>query len=185
MSIEHQPRPSDNHERSQAEVDAAAAERLEELKANPEQTTEHAETRAEAAREVINKYEEAPEPAPAETEAAEPAAPRFMAHLDRAVNYRDTMTSMRRHLSPVSRAFSKVVHAPIVEKISEPLEKTVMRPSLVAGATWSAAIVGLIFYLTARLYGFSLSGSEMLAALLAGAVLGLVIEGLTRGLRRR
>jgi hypothetical protein len=184
MSVEHQPRPSESHERA-AELQEAAKERLEQLRKDPETSAEqHSEKRAEAAREIIAAQEQAPEP-PAEQEQAAPARASFVARLDHVLNYRDTMTSIQRKLSPVSRNFSKVIHTPAVENVSEALESTVMRPSIVAGATWSAALVGLVFYVTARVYGWTLSGSEMLAALLAGAVLGLVIEAIARSLRRR
>jgi hypothetical protein len=183
MSVEHQPRPSESHERS-SELQKAAKERLEELASNPENKVEHPEQRAEAAREVIAAQELAPEP-PAEQEQAAPQPSGFVARLDHALNYKHTMASVQRKLTPVSRNFSKLIHTPAVEKTSEALESTVMRPSIVAGATWSAAIVGLVFYVVARTYGWTLSGSEMLAALLAGAVLGLAIEAISRSLRRR
>jgi hypothetical protein len=184
VSVEHQPRPSESNERSQAELEQLAKERLEELSANPEAAAEHAEKRAEAAREVIHKQEQAPEPAAAQAE-QDTGRPGFAARIDHALNYSQTMASIQRKLSPASRRFSRLIHQPVVEKTSEKLERTVMRPSIVAGATWSAAIVGLIFYITARTYGWTLSGSEMLMALLMGALLGLLIEGILRASRRR
>jgi len=93
-------------------------------------------------------------------------------------NYRDTLTSVQNRLSPSSRAFSKVIHTPAIERSSELMERTIMRPSIVLGTTWTAFIVGLVFYLTARWYGFQLSGTDMLLALLGGALLGLTLEGL-------
>ncbi len=184
MSVEHQPRPSDQHERASAELAAAAKERLEQLSSQPENAPEQAERRVEAARQQIERH--TAEPAATTAEQATPAAPhRLAAHLDHVLNYRQTMASVQRKLTPASRAFSKAIHLPAVEKTSEALERTVMRPSVVAGATWSAAIVGLIFYLTARFYGWPLSGSEMLIALACGALLGLAIESFGRLLRRR
>ena len=99
--------------------------------------------------------------------------------------YNETLTSLQNKMTPGDKAFSKVIHNPVVENTSEALENTIMRPSVVMGTTWTAFIVGLIFYLTARYYGFKLSGSEMLLALVGGAALGLLIEGIWYFFRSR
>ncbi|HSX01720.1 MAG TPA: hypothetical protein VLI05_00215 [Candidatus Saccharimonadia bacterium] len=188
MSQEHQPKPSESHERSLAnELAEIAKENATENKGEiltPEAAEKDATERAERAREVLNKHETQPEP-PAETESVAEPPSSFAARLDQVLNYHDTLASIQRKLSPASRSFSRVIHAPAIEKASEVMEGTVMRPSLVTGATWTAFLVGLIFYLTARYYGFALSGSEMLAALMGGAILGLVLEGVARVIRRR
>jgi hypothetical protein len=188
MPQEHQPKPSDSHERSLAnELAEIAKENATENKTEtltPEAAEKDAAERAKAARELLNKHEAQPEP-PAETESVAEPPSGFAARLDQVFNYHDTLASVQRKLSPASRSFSQVIHAPAIEKASEVMEGTVMRPSLVTGATWTAFLVGLIFYLTARYYGFALSGSEMLAALVGGAILGLILEGLARLVRRR
>ena len=105
--------------------------------------------------------------------------------INRSQNYKHTLDSLQRNLPGLDRKFSRFIHSPLVEKTSELLERTLMRPMVVVVATWSALITGLVFYLTARYYGFQLSGSEVLLGLAAGAVLGLIIEALTRITRRR
>ena len=185
MGVEHQPRPSETNERSQGELEAMAKEQL---KTAPENAAEHAEKSAEAAREareVIKNQTEQPEPAAVAEQEAPPPPATFTARLDHMLNYTQTMASVQRKLSPASRSFSKVIHAPAIEKTSEVLESTVMRPSIVAGATWTAFITGLTFYMVARAYGFTLSGTEMLAALIGGGLLGILIEGVLRTIRRR
>lgn len=180
MSVEHQSNAHETNEQSKAELEALGKERMLELGVKtPETSAEHQEQRAEAAREAIKLQES--EPAPA-VEAA-PAAPKFTARLDALVNYTHTMQSLQRHLNPVSRTFSHVIHNTAVEKTSEALESTVMRPSVVTGALWSAAIVGLGFYLVARHYGYALSGSEMLVSLLVGGVIGGLMETAARAVR--
>lgn len=182
MSVEQQPTSHETHEQSRAELEALGRERMLELGVKtPEASAEHQEQRAEAAREAIGKHEPAPEPAPA-VEAA-PATPAFAARLDALVNYTQTVQSLQRRLSPVSRTFSQVIHNTAVEKTSEALETTVMRPSVVTGALWSAAIVGLAFYLVARHYGYALSGSEMLVSMLVGGVIGGLLETASRAIR--
>ena len=181
MSPERQPLTPENGEQSRAELEKLAGERLEELKSGPETGAESGAERAEAAREAIQKHETAPEPAP-QVE-AQPTAPGFVARLDAAVNYTHTVQSLQRRLGPASRRFSQVIHTPAVERASEALETTVMRPSVVSGGLWSAAIVGLGFYLVARHYGYALSGTEMLVALVVGGVIGYLVELVTRKLR--
>ena len=183
MAIEAEPRPA-QAEHNQAELDRLGNERLKELaEKSAEQSPDTKTERAEQAREVLAKQERTPEPPPAGDR--EKPNSDASAGLDRILNYRQTLASVQRRLRPASRNFSKVIHNTTVESTSEALEKTVMRPSVTLGATWTALIVGLIFYLTARHYGYHLSGFEMIGALIVGAVLGIVIEGLTRLVRTK
>lgn len=152
-------------EHPSVQLEAAAHERLESLKQTPKVTPEPAG--------VTPAAPAAPEPAP--------PAP----YLDRRLNYHQTLSSLRRNLGPVGRAFSRVIHAPVLEKSIEVLGATIARPSVLNGAIWSALLVGLVFYVTARAYGFPLSGSEMLLALAGGAILGLCLEAAGRLFRRR
>ena len=92
---------------------------------------------------------------------------------------------MQRKLPEIGRALSRVIHTPAIEKTSEVLETTIARPSVMLGSTWTVLIVGTIFYLGARHYGYSLSGSELLFSFLVGALLGLVGEGLVLAFKRR
>jgi hypothetical protein len=185
MSIEQQPKSHETNEQAKAELEALGKERMLELGIKaPEASAEHQEKRAEAAREVISHHELAPEPAPA-AEAPPAATSPFAARLDILANYTQTMQSLQKHLSPVSRTFSQVIHYTAVEKASEALETTVMRPSVIAGALWSAAIVGLGFYLVARHFGYAMSGSEMLVSLLAGGIIGGLLEAGARAARGR
>ncbi len=146
------------------------------VEADKKQRKEH----LEAAREVLEKQPE-PAAAPAEKEKAAPPPTKF--DKDRA--YAETMASVRRRLSPVSRSFSKVIHAPAIEKTSEVIGATIARPSVTTGATVTAAIVGGFLYYMARTYGFSLSGSEILLSLVVGGVLGFLIELVARAFGRR
>jgi hypothetical protein len=92
---------------------------------------------------------------------------------------------LQRRFGPGGRAFSKVVHSPAVERTSEALAKTVFRPSISLGASFAALLVGGAFYLSAKRYGFRLSGFESMAAIVAGGLLGGLIEGVGRLFRRR
>jgi hypothetical protein len=184
VSVEHTPEHRGGPEQSSAELETAARERLEQLKHHESAETDDSGRRAEAAREVIHRQEQQPK------HEQTPAAETHKQHpvhriLNPQLNYAHTLASLQRRLKPAQRTFSKVIHTPVVERTSEALEKTVARPSVTAGAGWTAFAVGLVFYLTARRYGYTLSGSEMIASFFVGGLLGLVLEWLWRGLRHR
>jgi hypothetical protein len=186
MSAEREQHHQERHERVHEHLEHARHDQLEALRQqhSPEASAEHANERANEARETIKNLEPGDEAAPAEH--AEPAAPKgpFGLHLNHKLNYADTMASVQRKLSPASRSFSRIIHTPAVEKASEALERTIARPSVTLGATWTALIVGTLFYLVARTYGYSLSGAEIELSFIVGAVVGLFGEGLWRTLRR-
>jgi hypothetical protein len=182
VSIEHHSEHNERHEDASRELEEARREQLDELHHNAETKPDSAKERAEAAREQINKPEPAPEPEPT-PEAYSPTS--RIPFLDHKQSYAATMRTTQRHLSPARRSFSKLIHSPAVEKTSEALEKTVARPSVTLGATWTALIVGSVFYLTAYHYGYMLSGSELLFSFIVGALIGILIEGASRAIRRR
>ena len=182
MSAEHgQKAPERTSEN--AEIQKLGNEALKKLaETSAENPSVDSEKRIEAAREKLTIQKVIAEE-PIAKETGNNAS--FIKKITHGLNYADTLASVQRRLSPRARSFSKVIHAPVVEKTSAVLEKTVMRPSVTLGATWTALIVGLIFYLTARHYGFRLSGSEMILALIVGGLLGASVEWFSYMLRKR
>ena len=175
-----QPQGPEQH-RPQHELEQAAKERLEQLQNKTENLEQNQEKQAEAAREKIEKHSE---PVPvAEKEQTAPSRP--AAWLDPVINYRHTLKSLQSRLKPAQRRFSQVIHQPTVEKVSDAVGKTVMRPSVSLGAVVTAVIVESFFYFTARHYGYVMSGSEVILALLAGGLIGLFLEGVFKGAQRR
>lgn len=161
-----------------------------ELEASPEatkgpersaETPQEKQEQVESARQQVEKLTQ-----PEQGEAAKEAAPKPKSSgLDRRLSYKETMASIQRHLPTVSRAFSKTIHNPAVEKTSEALGATVMRPSVTLGATSTALLVGGFTYLFAKHYGYGLRGSEIILSLVVGAAIGLLVEGLSKLLRKR
>lgn|GEM_PF-6293531 len=92
--------------------------------------------------------------------------------------YQKTMQDVQRNLSPAQRRFSKFAHARPVEFVSEVLEETILRPSFIWGGVIGAFILGGGVYITARVIGFELSGSEFTLGLLLGGLIGFVLERL-------
>ena len=167
--------------KSKIELQKLGEERIAELRNTPEADGQNQEKRAEEAREKIAHHAEMP----ATAETSRPGHTTVMAHLDHKLNYVQTLASVQRRLQPMSRQFSRVIHAPAVEAVSEVLGKTALRPSVTLGATWTAALVGIIFYFTAREYGYHLSGAEIIVSLLLGGLLGLLTEFIVKLLARR
>jgi hypothetical protein len=181
MSQEHHHEPSSQAERGE-DLNSLGRERLESLRHQPEQSGETAEERADAAREVIKNAEDKAEPEP--EPAPKPSTAHHILKLDHRSNFDHTIRSVQRRLSPASRTFSRVIHAPAVERTSEVLEKTIARPSVLTGSAWTALLVGAIFYLTAYHFGYMLSGSELLFSFVVGALIGILLEGLWRSVVR-
>ena len=85
------------------------------------------------------------------------------------------MENVQDQLSAPSRAFSKVIHNPVVEKTSDAIGNTVARPNLIISGALGA-IASVIVYFIAKLYGYLLSGSETIILFVAGWSIGAVIE---------
>lgn len=181
MSGEHLNSPESTPEISAAEHE----QQLERLRNNIEREGTEADQakQAETARDRIERQAEVQ--AKTSEDDHKPRAAFHPTKLDKTASYNETMRSMRRRLKPASRAFSKVIHTPVVEKASEIAGATVFRPSVTLGATATALLLGGSTYLTARHYGFGLSGSEFVLALLAGGLIGLGAEGLSMLFRHK
>jgi hypothetical protein len=180
--VEHQPKSNEHlrHEHS-AELQKLAHEQGAERHEHKAETAHEQAERVHEAREAI-KHVEAPHE---QHEAgAKEATPTFVSGLSRRVNYEQTMVTLRHHLSPMSRRFSKVIHSPAVEQISDAAGATVFRPSVINGGLLSAVVIGGALYLTARYYGFEFPGSALFMLLILGGITGALVEILARNLRR-
>lgn len=95
---------------------------------------------------------------------------------EKQASYEATMTEVRTHMSGPSRAFSAVIHQPVVEKVSDAIGSTVARPNAILSGSVFAFLLTLAIYLVARFYGYALSGTETIAAFIIGWVLGLIYD---------
>lgn len=87
---------------------------------------------------------------------------------------------VQRKETPAVRTFSKVVHQPVVEEISNIAESTVARPSglLVGGIV--SVISSLVVLYISRHYGYEYNFMIGLLGFAGGFVLGLILEGIWR-----
>jgi len=131
-----------------------------------------------AEKKSVQKHESAPKKGEKKSRKAT-----FVSVDDKKKTYKKTMSSIQSKMPAPTRRFSKVIHNPVVDKVSETAGKTVARPSGVLGGGL-AVVLGLgVSYFTAKNAGFELSGSEFIWLLLIGFVLGLIAEWVIRGVR--
>lgn len=90
--------------------------------------------------------------------------------------YKKTLRHVQRQLPKRERAFSKVIHQPVIEKASDIGAKTIARPSgVLAGGVCALIGSGFVFYM-AKHYGFTYNFFVFLLLLVVGFGVGLVIE---------
>lgn len=104
------------------------------------------------------------------------AAPGYVSRELRKAGVRRQLGSIRRSLGVPERAFSRVIHQPVVRAVSEPAAKTVSRPSGVLGGGL-VAFLGTSGYLyLAKTSGMRYSYFVFIALFLGGFALGLILE---------
>lgn len=177
-------------EKGLAEVSKEAARRSGEglKQVETEKPHEHAE-RLESARSEALKHAEAiagPEHSAAETESQAPRSESTPANKkQREASFKQTMKTVQTDMSLPERTFSKVIHNPTVERVSDFVGKTIARPdALMSGALCSFLAV-LTLYVTARYVGFALSGFETIGAFIVGWLIGLGYDLLKSGFGKK
>ena len=95
---------------------------------------------------------------------------------DKKASYKKHMKDVQKQLSPGGRAFSKVIHNPIIEKTSDFVGATVARPNAILAGAVSAFILTLAVYVIAKTIGYTLSGFETIAAFILGWAIGVVYD---------
>jgi hypothetical protein len=94
--------------------------------------------------------------------------------------YARTMNRVRQQLSPVGRSFSKIIHQPVVDAVSEGAAKTVGRPSGLFGGGLLALVGTTIYYWITKHYGYDYNFFVFLLLLAVGFALGWFAEVLWR-----
>ncbi len=117
---------------------------------------------------------------------AEPKAkdPNSYSKLERKQAYRKEIKKVQAQLPSGARRFSKIVHNPVVEKVSDVSAKTVFRPSALVGGSLAGLVVGSIFYFLAKTNGYTFPALTIVALLILGALVGVVLEFIYKKLLR-
>ncbi len=123
-----------------------------------------------------------------EKEHPKPDSHMYITRATKKAAYKKTLGHVRRQLPKRERAFSKVIHQPVVEKLSDVGSKTVARPSgVLAGGICALLGSTFVFYM-AKHYGFEYNFLVFILLLVIGFGVGLVVELLwnsTRKIRQR
>lgn len=96
-----------------------------------------------------------------------------------------SMHTVRRHLSAPNRAFSKVIHQPVVDTVSRASAQTVARPSGLLGGSVFAFIGSTFFLIMAKHYGFTYNYLLFILFFVGGFAFGLVLELVLFAFRRK
>ena len=171
----------ERHDRNPEELENAGLERRAELETKHEAAAERTQERdvETLSQEAIEKAAALEKEAKSKQERS-PAEKRKDIPLSRKaqekLNFNRTMSEARSHMSAPSRAFSKVIHVPVVEKTSEVVGSTVARPNAILAGSLAAFIFTLGLYLIAKYYGYPLSGFETIGAFILGWVIGIMFD---------
>lgn len=94
------------------------------------------------------------------------------------------LKKIQHNLSTTERQFSKVIHNPVVDKVSETAGQTIARPSgLLFGGIFALITSLLIIYICNR-YGYEYNYLLSIFGFVGGFFLGLVVEMILKLVRR-
>lgn len=169
--MEHSPEITrDARERSQ--------ELGEQLRSNPERfDRKEAHRAAETARhEALLSKEQGKERRTYQADRHNAIPHHLITREDREASFDQIMDEVHKHIPRSTRTFSAFIHNPAIERISETLGKTIVRPNAILAGGLSAFVVVLGLYFYAKYAGFTLRGSETIIAFGIGWLLGLSFD---------
>lgn len=170
-------------ERSREAVETSAAERSAELLKKHEGNEHYSESeakqsaekaRADANAEALFSKEVSTEKKYANLDSDAQQKP--VTKKDKEQVYKQTLSHIQSEMSPVERRFSKVIHSPVVENVSDVVGSTIARPTSILYGSCFAFLGVLGLYLYARHVGFALTGFETIATFAGGWLFGLLID---------
>lgn len=99
--------------------------------------------------------------------------------------YEQVLIQTQAQLQGPSNAFSKVIHKPVIERISSATAETIARPSGLLGGSIGALLGSLLVLFSAKHYGFAYNFLLFVFIFGVGFIVGLATEGLMNLLRHR
>lgn len=175
-------RPNTEREAPKKDLERQAAERREQLQEQLERRSEQANEHESSSEKQLEKeaknaaveQEKTKEKHTSPAEKRNEKLVRNKKTLNK--NFNDSMKLARRDMAAPSRAFSKVIHNPVVEKTSEALGSTVARPNAILFGSLFALVLTTGIYLWAKNAGYALSGFETIAAFIIGWLVGILFD---------
>lgn len=142
-----------------------------------QETLRSAELTAKKSQEVLDDIAQ-------NTGAPEAKTPTYTNKHLREMSFSNTMNHTRQQFNPALRSFSKFIHTPVVESVSEATAKTVGRNSALMGGSLSVLIIGSVVLVVAKRTGFEIRPSLFILLFLGGTGAGLLIELLIKLVRK-
>ena len=100
------------------------------------------------------------------------------------MGFRRSLTNARLHMRAPSRAFSKAIHQPVVEKISDLAAPTIARPSgILGGGIFALLGSGILLYITKH-YGYRYNYLVFIVLFIGGFIAGMIVELIIRAALR-
>jgi hypothetical protein len=180
MSAEQQPQGPENN----IETPKVSAEHYENAEKNIEAKSEHVESgekaaekaRVEALETAISVEKGGAEKKTKSSDAPTPRRRGGISKKEKTASYKKHMKQVQAELPPAQRAFSKIIHTPVVEKTSEFVGGTIARPNAILSGAIVAFVLVLVVYLIAKNLGYVLSGFETIGAFIIGWVIGILYD---------
>lgn len=97
---------------------------------------------------------------------------------------RRNLSHVQNRLKPAEKSFSKVIHQPLVRRVSESAAKTVTRPSGMLGGGIMAFVGSVLYLVLAHRVGFTYNYVFFLCFFAGGFIFGVTLEYIVHGLRR-
>lgn len=99
-------------------------------------------------------------------------------------SYQKSMQNIQSKHSPIGRGFSRFIHQPAVDALSEAGAKSIARPSALLGGGLCALIGSIILLIISKVYGFEYSYFVYIGLFGVGYLGGIIVE-FARKLSRR
>lgn len=100
-------------------------------------------------------------------------------------SYDTTMKDMRSELTPLYRAWSYVIHAPVIAGIGFLLSEILLRPRSLAIGGVFAIISVAITTLISHLHNYTPSGAEIFIGFIAGWLCGILYDTISHLLSKK
>ncbi|HEY1064213.1 MAG TPA: hypothetical protein VGE30_02850, partial [Candidatus Saccharimonadales bacterium] len=97
---------------------------------------------------------------------------------------RRNLSHVQSRLKPAEKSFSKVIHQPLVRRVSESAAKTVTRPSGMLGGGILAFFGSVLYLVLSHRIGFTYNYAMFLCFFVGGFLLGVTLEYVAHWLRR-
>lgn len=99
--------------------------------------------------------------------------------------YKQTIRRIQTKLKGPEKVLSRVMHQPVVEKISNVGANTVARPSGILGGGFIALLGSSILLYLTKHYGFEYNLTVFFILFVVGFMAGIILEGLVKLVRRK